>query len=307
MKYPTLAALVAALLLQACSQPNVFEVIRHTVDSDGHPMAVWAKGPAHHSGVVVLVHGRTWSSLPDFDLQVPGEQLSLMDGLAVEGWATYAVDLRGYGSTPRDETGWLSPSRAAADVINVLEWVAQREEPGTRFVLFGWSLGSMVAQMTIQQRPDLVSSLVLYGYPFTVGAEIPVAEDPDDPPREPTTAEAAASDFITAGSISQTAIDTYVAAALEADPVRVDWHRAHEWMALDPSLVTVPTQVLQGEFDPFATTERQLALFTQLGTSDREWVVVAGGDHAAHLEAAREYFIAALVAFIGRPRWSNER
>ena len=42
---------------------------------------------------------------------------SLVDGLAQAGYATYAVALRGYGGTPRDETGWLSPDRAVADVV----------------------------------------------------------------------------------------------------------------------------------------------------------------------------------------------
>ena len=78
---------------------------RHTVDSDGHPMAVWEKRPAEPRAVVLLLHGRTWSTLPDFDLQVPGEDLSLMDGLVDRGFVTYGLDQRGYGATPRDDTG----------------------------------------------------------------------------------------------------------------------------------------------------------------------------------------------------------
>ena len=72
---------------------------------------------------MVLLHGRTWSARPNFDLQVPGEDLSLMDGLVEAGYAAFAVDLRGYGQTPRDETGWLNPDRAAKDLKAVLERV----------------------------------------------------------------------------------------------------------------------------------------------------------------------------------------
>ena len=72
---------------------------------------------------MVLLHGRTWSARPNFDLQVPGENLSLMDGLVEAGYAAFAVDLRGYGQTPRDETGWLNPDRAAKDLKAVLERV----------------------------------------------------------------------------------------------------------------------------------------------------------------------------------------
>ncbi len=291
-----------SLLTLQCVAPGAPVLSRHTVDSDGHPMAVWSKTPAAPVGTLLLLHGRTWSALPDFDLQVAGEDLSLMDGLVAAGYAVYAVDLRGYGSTPRDDTGWLSPGRAADDVINVLEWLNAETSTQTRPVLFGWSLGSMVAQLAVQRRPDLVSSVVLYGYPFSPGTTIAAVADPEQPARTPNTREAAARDFRVEGAISRAAIEAYVTASLTADPVRVDWSRGHEWMELSPARVTVPTLVLHGEFDPLAPIEAQAALFMQLGTSDKEWVVVPGGDHAAFLESPRPYFLAALVGFLSRPR-----
>ncbi len=69
--------------------PTKAELVRHTVDSDGHPMAVWEKSAEEPRGAVLLLHGRTWSALPDFDLQVECEDLSLMDGLVEQGYATY--------------------------------------------------------------------------------------------------------------------------------------------------------------------------------------------------------------------------
>ena len=90
------------------------EGVLHTVDSDGHPMALWEKSPQNPKGTVLLLHGRTWSGVPDFDLQVPGEELSLMDGLVEEGWSTFALDQRGYGATPRDETLGRTSARRAS-------------------------------------------------------------------------------------------------------------------------------------------------------------------------------------------------
>ena len=150
-------ALGASLL--GCGSTTSQKVVlqSHTVEVDGHPMAVWEKSPANPIGTVVLLHGRTWSSLPDFDLQVPGEDLSLMDGLLVEGFSTYALDARGYGGTPRDETGWLTPDRATRDAQAVLRWVGERT--GDLPALFGWSYGSMVAQLTAQRAGELVSGL----------------------------------------------------------------------------------------------------------------------------------------------------
>ena len=164
--------------------------------------------------------------------------------------------------------------------------------------LLGWSQGSLVSQLTAQRHPDLVDRLVLFGYPFRPGTKPPVEEPTGAPPRRATTAQAAASDFITPGSISEAAVAAYVAAALAADPVRVDWTRTHQWGALDPAQVRVPTLVLHGERDPLAPAEAQAALFQGLGTPDRAWVVIPGGDHAAFLESPRPYFLAVVDAFL---------
>ncbi|MFQ5703789.1 MAG: alpha/beta hydrolase [Gemmatimonadales bacterium] len=278
------------------------ELVRHTVTSDGHPIAVWEKSAPDAEAVIVLLHGRTWSALPDFDLQVPGENLSLMDGLVAAGYSTFGPDMRGYGSTPRDATGWLTPDRAARDLAAVLQWVWEKSGGGERPVLLGWSLGSMISQLTVQRHPELVSQLVLFGYPFDPTVEISRQDHPDKPPRLRNTAKAAASDFITPGSISQTAIGSYVAAALAADSIRVDWNDWESWAELKAEALTVPTLLLQGQFDPLAKSEGQVALFTGLGTPDKEWIVIPGGDHAAFLETPRPHFIAALVSFIERHR-----
>jgi acetamidase/formamidase/alpha-beta hydrolase superfamily lysophospholipase len=269
---------------------------RHTVRADGHPLALWAKRAAAPDAAVLLLHGRTWSALPDFDLHAPGENLSLMDALVARGYATYALDQRGYGATPRDDTGWLTPDRAAEDLAETLRWIRARE-PGLPVHLLGWSQGSRVSQLLAQRHPELVDRLVLFGYPPTP-LDLPADEPSGDPPRTPNTAEAAASDFITEGSISPTAVEAYVRASLAADPVRVDWTRQHEWSRLDAGAVTVPTLVIHGEHDPIARAEAQAALFQGLGASDKAWVVVPGGDHAVLLERPRGYFIDAVDTFL---------
>ncbi len=276
------------------------ELEQHEVTADGHPLVVWEKGRGEGDATVLLLHGRTWSTIPDFDLRVEGEDLSLMDGLNAEGLHTYGLDARGYGATPRDETGWLTPNRAAEDVIDVLEWIRGREPGRLPPVLFGWSYGSLVAQLAVQRRPDLVSGVILFGYPGDPDTVIATSEAPDVPPRRPTTAEAAASDFIIEGSISQRAIEAYVIAALEADPVRADWKDLHQWNQLDPASVTVPTLLIEGVADPITDTRAHSSLFTRLGTPDRAWIVVPGGDHAAFLESPRSMFIEAVAGFTRR-------
>lgn len=276
------------------------------VKVDGHPITVWTRLPAKARDVIVLVHGRTWSARPDFDLQVAGESRSTrstMDALAAEGFAVYAVDLRGYGATPRDDTGWLTPDRAAADLAEILSWVRSRHPDGEPPVLLGWSLGSIISQLTAQRHPERLSALILYGYPRDPDQQYP--EGPplsSAPPRKATTAEAAAEDFIIPGSISQAGIDAFVKAALASDPVRMDWTGTEQWNGLDPTKVTTPTLVIHGEKDPYGPIPNQAKLFTRLAVPDRQWVIVAGGDHAAHLEDCGPRFVHAVVEFVRRPR-----
>ena len=272
----------------------------HAVMASGHPLAVWEKSAETPTAVVLLLHGATWSSVPDFDLQVEGEELSLMDGLVGHGYAVYALDARGYGKTPRDDSHWLTPDRAAKDVAAVLRWLAMRHPKHKSPIVFGWSMGSMVAQLSVQRNPELVSGVVFFGYPIDPARRLDFGPAPIEPRRHVNTADAAASDFITPDSISSKAIKAYVEACLAADPIKVDWRKHSQWNELDPGKLNVPVMLIQGEFDPLARTGAQSRLFTQLATSDRQWVVIPGGDHAAFLETPRSLFLHVLGGFVSR-------
>ena len=186
--------------MPALAAENVLQ--RHTVMVDGHPISVHGKRPARPRAAVLLVHGRTWSGLPDFDLQVSGAQVSLMDALVAAEVAVYAVDLRGYGATPRDATGFATPKQSAVDVAAVLRFVqADAGVAGPPFLL-GWSMGALVSALTV------------------------------------------------------------------------------------------------GEHDPFVDSGCMADHFNQLHGVDRRWEILAGADHAAHLESASVHFVAAVVGFI---------
>ena len=287
-----------SLLLLSFSIAETSDLEQHTIIADGHPIALWEKSASNADEAILLVHGLTWSAIPDFDLQVEGEDLSLMDGLVDEGYATYAIDLRGYGQTPRNDTGWLTPDRTAKDLKIILEWIAKQEDWATKPHLFGWSLGSTRSQLLAQRHPELISSLILYGYWLDDDEVFPKDEEDIAPKRRTNTAENAASDFITPGSISQKAIETYVAEALKADPIKADLKGRDDYNELDPAKVTTPTLVIRGQYDPVAPPQRQAKLYLRLATGHKQWITVPNGDHAAHLEAPRPYFIHALVNFL---------
>ena len=287
-----LLALPTVYLAQAA------DLKQHTVVADGHPMALWEKSAENAVEAILLVHGLTWSAIPDFDLQVEGEDLSLMDGLTDAGYAVFAIDLRGYGQTPRDDTGWLTPDRTVKDLKIILAWVSSKKAWEKRPHLFGWSLGSTRSQLLAQRYPELISSLTLYGYWLDDDQVFPADEPDATPKRRTNTAENAASDFITPGSISQEAIDAFVASALRSDPIKADLKNRNHYNELDPKKVTTPTLIIRGEHDPIAPADRQAKLYMRLGTAHKQWITVPDSDHAAHLEAPRPFFIHAVVSFL---------
>jgi pimeloyl-ACP methyl ester carboxylesterase len=270
--------------------------VKHEVIADGHAIVVWEKSVKDSKGVILLHHGRTWSSLPDFDLQLEGEELSLMDGFNQQGYSVWAMDARGYGETTRDASGWNTPNRGAKDISIILQWLADKNQ--TKINLWGWSMGSMLSQLAAQQYPENIQSLTLFGYPLALGFSIPSDIQNTEPPKSPTTAKAAASDFIVPGSISKNAIDEYVRHALAADPVRADWHYQHQYNALDASKLSMPVLLLEGEFDPLTDTAMHAQIFSKLPNANKQWVVLKDGDHAALLERPRTKLIYATTNFI---------
>ena len=70
------------------------------------------------------------------------------------------MDLRGFGGTERDASGYITPYRAVEDLKHVLQWIESIGAPKPS--LLGWSQGGLVAHLLVQKYPSLVSSLVLY-------------------------------------------------------------------------------------------------------------------------------------------------
>lgn len=272
---------------------------RVTMD-DGHQLTLYRRSAENPTGSILLIHGRTWSALPDFDLVTAQENLSMMKALVKEGLAVYAVDLRGYGKSLRDKSGWNTPQRAAKDTAMVLDYINSRHKTLKGTTVFGWSNGSLVAMLTAQKYPNKVKNLILYGFPLDTEATISDGPKDQVPPRKPTTAAAAAEDFIIPGTISNQAVEAYVKAALLADPVRADWNRLSQWEQLDAARILVPTLLLQAASDPLTNMDADALFFKKLATKDKQWVILSNADHAALLESARFRLYHAVVSFM---RW----
>jgi len=283
----------------APNAPGLSPPQRFTVQSNGHPIAVWARIPAAARGSILLVHGRTWSGRPDFDLDVPGLHRSVLEALETRGFAAYALDQRGYGQTPRDATGWLTPRRAADDVVAVLTWIASRHPAMSRPALLGWSTGAAVAHLTAATAPSRLSSLILAGYAPDPKGVINAVAGPAVPLRQRNTRAGAASDFISPKVTPAAVVRAFVDTAIKTDPILADW-RNEEQFTSDSARVSVPTLVLYGDRDPNIDVRDAGSFFARLGTQDKQLVVFPGADHCAHLEDTHDAWVAAVVNFLNR-------
>lgn len=295
------ALLVAAALVPGAQARQAPARERHVVEVDRHPLVVWSRQPASPTAAMLLVHGRTWSARPAFDLQVPGGGRSVLVSLAARGIAAYAVDLRGYGETPLDASGWLTPSRAAADIRAVLGWIAERHPGLPPPVLVGWSLGGALAMLSASGPTARVSGLVVYGFAFDpgVGFADPPVPAAGPPPREPNTAEFARSDFVSPAVTEPAVIRAFVQQALEADPVRVDLRAAGQFNGIALDRLRVPVLFVYGRRDPSMVPDYVARLAARL-PGGADIVVIGDGDHASHLEATHEQWIDTVVRFVGR-------
>jgi pimeloyl-ACP methyl ester carboxylesterase len=224
----------------------------------------------------------------------------VLQSFAARGFAAYAVDLRGYGDTPRDATGWLTPKRSAADIVNVVAWIGTQHAALPRPTVVGWSRGAIMAGMAAIDAPARISNLVLFGFafdPVLKFSEVPLLSSPV---RERNTAAAATADFISPYVTPRIVVEAFVAQALKTDPVLVDVKNDGEFNAFVPARVATPTLVLYGSNDPGVTDDDVGKMFAALGTTDKQVVALPGGDHAAQLEDTHNAWIAAIVNFIDR-------
>jgi pimeloyl-ACP methyl ester carboxylesterase len=118
--------------------------------------------------VVLFVHGATFPSTPDFDLQY--KDYSWADWMVRRGYVVYMFDKRNYGFSTR-EKAMDEPASAnrpvsrsflvIRDIGAVVDHIRSKERV-QRVTLIGWSWGAMTAGYYASLHSEKVKRLVLY-------------------------------------------------------------------------------------------------------------------------------------------------
>lgn len=132
----------------------------------GGQLCAFSVRPANHprGPSVVFVMGKTFPSVPDFDLQVPGaaETYSYMEYLARRGVHAWCFDHRGFGRSWKPREGALFTSRVRGrDLLGVMAMV-RRQSPAP-VTLIGLSLGCATVAAALDHDPSIAQRVILLG------------------------------------------------------------------------------------------------------------------------------------------------
>jgi pimeloyl-ACP methyl ester carboxylesterase len=269
-----------------------------------------APTPASGKPVLFLAHGSSVSSVPTFDLKLPGKSgYSMMDAFAAWGFDVWTMDFEGYGKSSR--TGGNSDlARSVYDIGLAVPFI-QRESRQQRFHYYGESAGALRVGYYAQQHPDQVLRLGLASLSYTGDGSptltqrkktLPFLQSHDRRPRD--------RDMITSIFTRDEAgtYDPAVPAALadmelnlpgsDSVPTGSYVDMTTKLPILDPKKATTPFILVRGQFDGIATEADVMEYFQKAATPDRAFQFVPGATHAVGWGRQRQLVWNALHTFL---------
>jgi len=279
---------------------------------------------------LLYVHGATYPASTAFDLKLDG--LSWMDYVAARGYDVYLLDLRGYGKSTRPKEMAEDPKAnppivrgdtAVKDIGTAVDFIlARRNIP--RLNLMGWSWGTVTMATYTTQNPRKVERLVLYepGWIRQTASLVQAGPGPLGAYRT-VTREQALQRWMTGVPEDRKAtlipagwFDTWADATFATDPEGakatppvlrapngVVQDSNEYWSAgkayYDPAKITVPTLLVQAEWDRDLPPYMAQTLFPLLvNAPGKRYVMLPEGTHTIIMEKNRLMLFEAVQQFL---------
>jgi pimeloyl-ACP methyl ester carboxylesterase len=275
--------------------------------------------------VLLLLHGGTVPGYVAFDSN--NENCSLMRYLARAGWDTFALDFQGFGLSTRpkimDDPAAFPTSRApmrldvtirdaerAADFITSLRGV-------TKIHVLGWSQGaSLEGPAYAIRHPERVAKLVLFAGTDNL-AQSAEQKAKTASEREAQKVGSSAPELkawaglgTKAEFVVQSCFDAYSAAHLASDPKSAELGGKFRFPTgryidlnspgpvFDASRITVPTLLIRGDADTFATHDANRELLGKLSSQNKKLIEIPNAGHFVQIEKARTQLFEAVKTFL---------
>src|ERR1700693_6167984 len=279
---------------------------------------------------VLFVHGATYPAHTSFDLKLDGQ--SWMDYIAARGADCYLLDRRGYGKSTRpkemDEKPEANPplvrgDTAVKDIGAVVDFILKRRNI-PRVALIGWSWGTTLMATYTTQNAHKVERLVLYAPSWIRTTPSLVQTGPGATPAyRMVRGEQALERWMTGVPVDKKAtlvpagwFDAWADATWASDPVGAKMtppvvrapngviQDGAEYFSAgkayyDPAKITVPTLLVQAEWDRDTPPYMAQTLFPLLVNSPgKRYVLLAEGTHTIIMEKNRLELFKTVQSFL---------
>jgi alpha-beta hydrolase superfamily lysophospholipase len=261
--------------------------------------------------VLFLVHGSSLSARSSYDLQVPGQDYSMMDVFARAGFDVWTMDHDGYGYS--GSSGGNSGIMSGVEDLKAAMPVLQTETGRAKFHMFGESSGSIRAAAFAQAMPERVDRLILAAstYKGEGAAEIQrrrdrIAELEADPRRKRDAAmiRSIFSRDGHPGIYDPAMVEALVATEMkfgDSIPAGTYIDMAVHLPMVDPAKVMAPVLMTRGEWDGNSTDADLLDFFRQLPNGDRQYVILPNTAHSEGFSKNRQLMWYVMKNFLTEP------
>jgi alpha-beta hydrolase superfamily lysophospholipase len=287
-------------------------------DKGSVKLAMFRKWPGKLGGqpdkqlpVLLLVHGSSLSAESSFDLDVPGDEYSMMDVFAGYGFDVWIMDHEGFGRS--------SKTSGASDIASRVEdlraaMVTVQQTTGRNAVhMFGESSGAIAAAAFAQAMPEGIDRLILAGFTYKGegAAEIERRRARIDElrasPRRKRDAAMIRSIFTRDGHpglYDPAMADALVASEMQygdSVPSGTYVDMAVNLPLVDPAKVLAPVLMTRGEWDGNSTDDDLLEFFRKLPNGDRQYVILPNTAHSQGFSKNRQLLWYAMKSFLDAP------
>ena len=276
---------------------------------------LWEKfvgSPEGKTGTVLFVHGSSMASQPTFDLVVPGRpESSVMDWFARRGFATWCVDMEGYGRSDKNRPINSDIANGADDLAAATDYILKTRRTGPLLV-YGISSGALRAALFAQRHPERVKRLALDAFVWT-GEGSPTLEqrrkrlpEYQSKTRRPIDRAFVRSIFTRdhPGTAEDRVVEAFADAILALDdsvPTGTYVDMCAKLPVVDPAKITAPTLIMRGEYDGIAGFDDLIAFFKALPNPDKQFAVMPGIAHASFQQKNYQLVYHILQSFFTQP------
>jgi pimeloyl-ACP methyl ester carboxylesterase len=248
--------------------------------------------PESKLGTILFVHGSSMASTPTFDLQVPGRtDSSPMDVFSRLGFATWCVDMEGYGRSDKKRDINYDIATGADDLAAASDYILKTRNTGPLLV-YGISSGALRAALFAERHPERVKRLALDAMVWTGKGSPTLAERRKRLPefkaknRRPIDRAFVRSIFTRdhPGTADDEVIEAFATAILALDdsvPTGTYVDMCENLPVCDPTKITMPTIIMRGEFDGIAGFDDLIEFFKLLPNLDKQFAVMPGLAHSS--------------------------